>query len=123
MLDAHCHLDRYPEPQRVASQAQRRGVFVIAVTQLPSHFRSGLPHSRRFERVRLALGLHPLAADAHPGERTLFSALIGQTSYVGEVGLDFSPEGKRTREVQVASLRFVASEVARAGVTARRRAS
>jgi len=90
-------------------------VFILAVTQLPSHFRDGLTHARRLERVRLAVGLHPLAAAAHREELPLFSAQLARTSYVGEVGLDFSSEGKATRGVQVNSFRYVASEIARHG--------
>ena len=90
MLDSHCHLDRYEDAQAVAAEAARRGVFTIAVTNLPSHFRAGVAHVRRFARVRLALGLHPLAAAEHAREISDFEALLSTTSFVGEVGLDYS---------------------------------
>jgi len=108
LLDCHCHLDRYDDPKSIATTAAGRGVFVVAMTNLPSHFRAGLPHVRRFTRVRLALGLHPLAAMHHANERQLFRDSLEQTSFVGEVGLDFSREGAPTREIQLASFRFVA---------------
>ena len=108
MLDAHCHLDRYPDPKATASEAATRGVFIIAVTQLPSHFRIGLPHVQGLSKVRLALGLHPLAVVEHARERELFRKSLYLTSYIGEVGLDFSPHGIKTRDAQVDSFRFVA---------------
>lgn len=108
MLDTHCHLDRYAEPQSVAARASRDGVFVIAVTNLPSHFEIGTPHVARLSRVRLALGLHPLAADQHAEERENFERLFNTTSFIGEVGLDFSREGKGTADIQTESFRFVA---------------
>lgn len=111
MLDSHCHLDRYPNPVQVASSAADRGVFTIAVTNLPSHFRSGLSHVRNLPRIRLGLGLHPLAAVEHTNELVLFQELLHLTSFVGEVGLDFSREGKDTRKTQLASFRAVAESV------------
>lgn len=112
MLDAHCHLDRYKNPVKIATDSAARGVFTIAVTNLPSHFLAGLTHVRNLKRVRLALGLHPLTAANHERERQMFHNSLQLTSFVGEVGLDFSPEGKGTREIQLESFRFVAKSVA-----------
>lgn len=108
MLDSHCHLDRYGDARSVAEEAERKGVFTIAVTNLPSHFRTGLPHVRQWPRVRLALGLHPLAAADHPRELADFEAYFATTSFIGEVGLDFSREGRDTKQRQLDSFRFVA---------------
>jgi TatD DNase family protein len=107
MLDSHCHLDRYPDPIGVAADAARRGVFTVAVTKLPSHFRLGLPHARRLPTVRLALGLHPLAAEHHERELPAFLELLPETSFVGEIGLDFSKEGVASANRQVESLRAI----------------
>lgn len=113
MLDAHFHLDRFPHPLLIANEAANRGVFTIAVTNLPSHFRQGLPHVRNLPHVRLALGLHPLAAQEDlSSQRMQFLRLLDSTSFVGEVGLDFSREGIKTRETQVATFRFIAESVA-----------
>jgi TatD DNase family protein len=84
----------------------------IAVTNLPSHFALGHPHLRSFRRVRLALGLHPLAAASHGAEIENFRKLIDQTSYIGEVGLDYSKEGIATRARQEESFRQVLSMIA-----------
>lgn len=112
MLDVHCHLDRYKDPNKIAAESAVRGVFTIAVTNLPSHFIVGLPHVRNLKCVRLALGLHPLASFDHKLERKIFLESIHHTSFVGEVGLDFSREGKDTREIQLESFRLVAKSVA-----------
>ena len=108
MLDSHCHIDQYKNPQRIAAEAANRGVFVVAMTNLPSHFQLGLPHTRSMRNIRLAVGIHPLAADKHLVERELFRESLPQTSYVGEVGLDFSREGIATRDIQIETFRFVA---------------
>lgn len=114
MLDCHCHLDRYKDPHSVARDAARQGVFVIAVTNLPSHFEVGLPHVRSMRGVRLALGLHPLAANEHENERQRFCELLPETSFVGEVGLDFSREGRATENIQRESFSMVARSLASA---------
>lgn len=115
MLDAHCHLDRYPDPLAVAADARARGVFVVAVTNLPSHFVAGKAPTRGLQGVRLALGLHPLAVGANEHEIASFRPLLSQTSFVGEVGLDFSREGNATREVQTRAFREVAAAIRDAG--------
>ena len=115
MLDAHCHLDRYPDPISVAAEARARGVFVVAVTNLPSHFVAGQVPTRALQGVRLALGLHPLAVGANEHEIASFRRLLSQTSFVGEVGLDFSREGAETREVQTRAFREVIAAIRDAG--------
>ena len=88
-------------------------MFTIAVTNLPSHFKIGLSHVQNLPRIRLGLGLHPLAANEHARELEIFKESINLTSFVGEVGLDFSREGKETRNIQLASFRSIASLLAK----------
>lgn len=108
MLDAHCHLDLYPDPSKIAAEAERAGVFTVFVTNLPSAFDLAYPHAVRFEKVRIAVGLHPLTADLHTqSELNRFRQLVQMTSFIGEIGLDFSRDGLPTREKQVRSFRFV----------------
>jgi TatD DNase family protein len=107
MLDTHCHLDLYPDPSQTALNAEDAGVFVVCVTNLPSAFLAAQPHVSRFKTVRLALGLHPLNSELHTKEElSQFSRLVSQTSFIGEVGLDFSREGKETKARQLISFRF-----------------
>lgn len=108
MIDAHCHLNLYRDPLKVAREAERQNVLTVAVTNLPSHFVAGRPHVRELRKVRLALGLHPLLTDRHnPDELRGFERLLAKTSYVGEVGLDRSHEGSGTFKRQLANFRFV----------------
>jgi TatD DNase family protein len=107
MLDCHCHLDLYTAPSAVARRAGAAGAFTIFVTNSPSAYLQSRPHVARHARVRLALGLHPLLADRLLSERKAFEALAHQTSFIGEVGLDFSPDGKATADIQQESFAFV----------------
>ena len=111
MLDTHCHIDLYPDPLVIAREIERRGILTIAVTNLPSHFEIGQPHLRKFRQIRQALGLHPLMAEYHKREHKKFKQLLSKTSYIGEIGLDFSKVGRDTKDIQIESLRFVFDQI------------
>jgi TatD DNase family protein len=107
MIDTHCHVDLYPRPTEVAAGADRAGILTVIVTNLPSAFERALPFVQPLRNIRLALGLHPLVAEQHGAERGMFAERVDKTSYIGEVGLDFSRAGYSTKELQIESFRFV----------------
>ena len=101
MIDTHCHVDLYDDPIGLAQKIVQAQTQCIAVTMLPSHYRLGLPHLAAFDNVHAALGLHPLRVSE--GERELddFVSLSKSCEFIGEIGLDFSPEGRSTKSRQV----------------------
>ena len=100
-VDTHCHLDRYPDPRSILAGADRARVVTIAVTESPSAFQRQAALMRGAARLRIAIGMHPLAAHRISAvELSLFRRMIDRTDYVGEVGLDFSQHGRATRDVQ-----------------------
>lgn len=101
IIDTHCHLDLYDRPELIVQECEIQNIITIGVTNLPSHFQMGLPHVKHFKYVRLALGMHPLYANMHVKEFSLFLKNIDRTSYIGEIGLDFSRKGIDTREIQI----------------------
>lgn len=111
MIDAHCHIDLYPNPLQVARRCEQAGVTTLAMTNLPSHYAMGRQHLQGFRNIRLALGLHPLHALRHQAEYELFEQYLPMTSYVGEVGLDFSREGIDTKQQQLQSFAFVLQRI------------
>jgi len=107
IIDTHCHFDMMPQPEAYIKQKEQAGDIVIGMTNLPSHFQMGFSHIKGYKHIRLALGLHPLRVEEGRKELTLFKRLIDQTSYIGEIGLDFSRDGITSKDVQVAVLRAV----------------
>lgn len=103
MIDAHCHIDQYPNPTAVVNECEAAGIITIGVTNLPSHFELGYPHLRSCKKVRLALGMHPLYVKQHKNEFPIFIRNLDKTSYIGEIGLDFSREGIATKAIQIDS--------------------
>lgn len=107
MIDVHCHFDMAKNPEKYISDNEKNKIVTIGMTNLPSHFQMGINHVRRYKYIRLALGLHPLRAKEHAKEYSKFRQYINETSYIGEVGLDFSREGFSTMEIQIKSFEFV----------------
>jgi TatD DNase family protein len=101
-VDSHCHIDQYPRPSEVLKRGEEGGVVTVAVTELPSSFQRLALRLGRRRAVRLALGMHPLrAAAVTPMELALFTELLDQTDYVGEIGLDGSQAGRQSFRAQV----------------------
>ena len=107
MIDVHCHFDMAKNPEKYIWNNEKRQIITIGMTNLPSHFQMGINHVRSYRFIRLALGLHPLRAKDHAKEYSKFKQYINETSYIGEVGLDFSREGFSTKEIQIKSFEFV----------------
>lgn len=111
IIDTHCHFDMMPNPEGYISAKEKAGDIVIGMTNLPSHFKIGQSHLIGYKHIRLALGLHPLLAAENRKELTLFKRLVDQTSYIGEIGLDFSREGIVTKNEQISVLREVLATI------------
>jgi TatD DNase family protein len=111
MIDTHCHIDLYTNPLKILNDCEKEGIITIGMTNLPSHFEMGYPHVQPFRMVRLALGMHPLYAEHHENQFNSFLLNLSKTSYIGEIGLDFSREGLSTKEIQLSSFRKILKEV------------
>jgi Tat protein secretion system quality control protein TatD with DNase activity len=69
----------------------------------------------RAERIRVALGLHPQLARERRSELDLFDRMLPEARYVGEVGLDGSPELRDQWHDQLAVFEHVLSSCRAAG--------
>ena len=107
MIDVHCHFDMMPNPEAYIRQKENAGDIVIGMTNLPSHFQMGKPYIMHYKHIRLGLGLHPLLAAENMNELPLFKRMVDETSYIGEIGLDFSREGFASKEEQIIVLKEV----------------
>jgi TatD DNase family protein len=95
----------------IVNESERLGIITIGMTNLPSHFKMGQPHLKGYKKTRLALGMHPLMAENHLEEFPLFYECFNKTSYIGEVGLDFSREGIETKNQQINSFKKILGAV------------
>jgi TatD DNase family protein len=92
VIDFHCHLDLYSDPAAVRDECERRGLYLLSVTTTPSAWKKTSELATSAKGVRTALGLHPQLAQERRGELALFDELLPSVRYVGEIGLDGSPE-------------------------------
>ena len=101
MIDCHCHFDMRDLPEHYIAQMESQGHIVIGMTNRPCYFQQGMSHINHCGKIRLALGLHPLQLEHADEDLKDFEKYIDKTSYIGEIGLDFSPEGKSTFDKQI----------------------
>ena len=107
MIDFHCHLDLYPNPPAVRDECVRRGLYVLSVTTTPSAWKGTSALATDTERIRTGLGLHPQLAHERQNELALFDSFLPDTCYVGEIGLDATPEFRSHWQSQVAVFEHV----------------
>lgn len=100
MIDLHCHLDLYPDPQAMVTECLNRQLYILSVTTVPSAFEGTAALAPAKSRIKTALGLHPELAAARARELVLFERLLPRTRYVGEVGLDGSRDHRATFDTQ-----------------------
>lgn len=115
MIDLHCHLDLYPDPEAVAARAAEQGIYVLAVTTTPRAWAGTNARLSKFPRIRIAPGLHPQVVHERHEEVARLCELIGEARYIGEIGLDGSPEHASSLQLQQRVLNRVLAECAAKG--------
>ncbi|WP_425666566.1 Qat anti-phage system TatD family nuclease QatD [Vibrio tubiashii] len=90
MMDLHCHVDLYPEHEKVLDDIERSNYYVLSVTTVPSAFEGTVNLTKGLKHCKTALGLHPQLAHLRKNELPVFDRLIEKTKYIGEIGLDGS---------------------------------
>ena len=100
MIDFHCHIDLYNDPQRIISEINRRDCDVLAVTTTPLAWEGTQALVRGSARIKVAVGLHPELAATRYREVDRLKALLSETRYVGEIGLDGSRPHQASLDLQ-----------------------
>lgn len=100
LIDAHCHVDLYPDYEQVVQDINRDRIATIAVTNAPSVFQHSANLIGKQKYVRVALGLHPELVAQRSKEITTFIELSSTTRFIGEVGLDFVTTDAEERKLQ-----------------------
>lgn len=99
-VDAHCHLDLLKDIQLNVSKEDSLPVKSISVTNAPFIFE----HSNRLfngsKNIRVALGMHPELVSQYGNQIDLFTRMIDNTKYIGEIGLDGSTRFKESFDYQ-----------------------
>ena len=118
LTDNHFHLDFVEDPARFSAAADAAGISMLAVSCTPSGYRLVRDATGAAPNVRAAVGAHPWwVADGRLGSTDIDEVvtLVGETDYVGEIGLDFSPKHvpQGSEELQIAAFERICMAAAR----------
>lgn len=115
MMDLHTHLDLYPNALDLAREVNKANIFSLCVTTSP---RAWLATSRvfgQFHNIEVGLGLHPEIVSQKYVERDLLLQRVSEVSFIGEIGLDGSPQHASFRLLQKQIFESVLAEASRVG--------
>lgn len=115
LVDFHCHLDLYPDHEAAVQEAERAGVFTLAVTTTPKAWPRNHELASATRHVRAAIGLHPQLVAQRAGEIDLWESYLPESRYVGEVGLDAGPRFYKSLDLQKSVFTHVLRCCAKAG--------
>lgn len=100
IADMHCHVDLYEDYLRTAQEASKAQMWILAVTTTPAAWKGTCSRLRSFANIQVAIGLHPELAVSRADELSLLESLVGNAPFVGEVGLDGSPQHRQHLNIQ-----------------------
>jgi TatD DNase family protein len=115
LVDFHCHLDLYPDFETLVSESDRLEIFTLAVTTTPQAWSRNRLLASKSKYVRAALGLHPQLVADHWRQIDVWEKFLGETRYVGEVGLDAGSRYANSLDRQTEVFRRILQACAKAG--------
>ncbi len=115
LFDSHCHLGFTKDPEKIAKDALAQNVGALCCTVTPQEFLTLEPIFHDHSNINLALGLHPWWSTQATAELNLFLEILAHVSFIGEVGLDFSPRFEKFDEAQLSSLQAIFQACAQMG--------
>jgi TatD DNase family protein len=90
-VDAHCHLDLYPDLAAQIGSCDSSAVATLAVTTTPRAWPKNRELAQSSPFVTPALGFHPHLVGERIEELEVWDRFLPEADFVGEVGLDASP--------------------------------
>jgi TatD DNase family protein len=100
LVDAHCHIDLFPDPAALVREIEQAAIHTIAVTNTPSVFFHTQALAAGCRYVHPAVGLPPELVAARAGELDRMWPLLEATRFVGEVGLDYVIKDQAVQKLQ-----------------------
>ncbi len=99
-FDFHCHVDLHPNPPALIRECEKRRIMVLAVTTTPKAWPQNHEWTKNSKFVHAAVGLHPELVGSRYTEIGLLEKLIANTQFIGEIGLDGSPQHRSSYSKQ-----------------------
>src|SRR5690606_8405554 len=99
----------------VAKACIENKIYVLSVTTTPSAWSGTKKLENGSQYILTALGIHPQLAHERHVELGLFDELLPQANFVGEVGIDGSPEFSFSLQTQQRVFSHVLNSCERSG--------
>lgn len=109
-MDAHMHFDLYKDRDKVVRFIEESQSYTIAMTNLPVLFEKYMKNYCGYKYIKLALGFHPELAYEYQQQLSIFLKNIGQTRYIGEIGLDFTINNFKNQHCQMKIFKAIVEE-------------
>lgn len=110
LIDTHLHLDLFDVPSMSIDKYRQKNHGFIAMTNLPFVFKATEKLCVDYNSAYPSLGFHPELVKDYSNQISLFIDLVDHTSFIGEIGLDYSRssdiEKKKQRDVLEKILSF-----------------
>lgn len=100
-FDFHCHLDLYPDPERMIGSCERNRIVTLSVTTTPKAWPQNRKWTTQSTYVHTAVGLHPEVVGERYTELPLLEEYMKESRLVGEIGLDGSPQHRKSWNNQI----------------------
>lgn len=110
LIDTHFHIDHYRNHENIFKTINELEQYTLCVTNSPGVFLSCQHIYKETKYIKFALGIHPCEVKSIEIIKD-FKYCISKTNYIGEIGLDFSPQHIKYKDIQIA----VFDEVLRLG--------
>jgi TatD DNase family protein len=99
--DFHCHLDLFQNPDEAFRQCEQLQLFTLTMTTTPQAWKQNMLWAQGNEYVRVGLGLHPELIGQRGNEAEMLLSLLPKTRWVGEIGVDGSPQYRGSYKKQL----------------------
>lgn len=107
LIDTHFHLDCCKNHAQLYEQINREKQYTLCVTNTPQAFEKCINIYPETKYVKFALGYNPQVVAETKFNSFLFMKNLSKTRYIGEVGLDFSPNLVKYKEEQFKVFDFI----------------
>jgi TatD DNase family protein len=115
IIDMHCHIDLYDNPQKIIRDCNNYNIYVLSVTTTPKAWEVTNKICNTNNKIKTALGFHPQIVSQRHKEIDLFDELLPKVKYVGEIGLDGSYELKESFDKQLLIFRRILESIKKIG--------
>ena len=86
IVDTHCHINHYDDPQSILDSIKEHQLTVNNMTVSLEEYRDLQPQYAALDHVNLALGFFPTMVMAQYKQIDDYVVAMEQTRYIGEIG-------------------------------------